>query len=72
MTDEKKEMRFGIIAINKGYVTPEQVIEALNIQVKEDMVAGKHQKVGMILQKLGHITDTQINEVLKDLDSNID
>lgn len=68
MKEERKEMRFGIIAINKGYVSPEQVIEALNIQVKEDMAEGRHRKVGMILQEQGHITETQIDEVLKELE----
>ena len=69
MTDEKKEMRFGIIAINKGYVMPEQVIDALNIQVKEDMAAGKHRRIGMILLEKGHLTLAQINEVLEELES---
>ena len=67
-----KEMRFGVVAINKGYVTPEQVIEALNIQVKEDISAGRHRRVGEILLELGHLTDMQIDEVLKGLEKQID
>ena len=66
------EMRFGIIAINKGYVTPEQVIKALNIQVKEDISFGKHRKVGAILLEQGHITVKQIDAVLKELEKNTD
>ncbi|MBN1275983.1 MAG: hypothetical protein JXA35_00725 [Deltaproteobacteria bacterium] len=62
-----KEMRFGVVAINKGYVTPEQVIEALNIQVKEDISAGKHRKLGMILLGQGYIIQSQIDEVLREL-----
>ena len=67
-----KEMRFGVVAINKGYVTPEQVIEALNIQVKEDISAGKHRRVGEILFELGYLTDMHLDEVLKELGKQID
>ncbi len=67
-----KEMRFGVVAINKGYVTPEQVIEALNIQVKEDISAGRHRRIGAILLELGLLTDIQIADVLKELEKQID
>ena len=67
-----KEMRFGGVAINKGYVTPEQVIDALNIQVKEDISFGKHRRIGVILLEQGFITLMQIDEVLDDLDQQID
>ena len=72
MTSVDKEMRFGVVAINKGYVTPEQVIEGLNIQVKEDISAGKHRRLGMILLEQGHITLMQIDEVLKELEQHAD
>ena len=67
MTDEDKEIRFGVVAVNKGFATAEQVIEALNIQVREDIATGKHRKIGMILLEKGHITMTQIDEVLNEL-----
>ena len=68
MTNVDKEMRFGVVAINMGYVTAEQVIEALNIQVKEDVAMGKHRKIGMILLEQGHLTVMQIDEVLRELE----
>lgn len=68
MADEDKEMRFGVVAVNKGFVTAEQVIEALNIQVREDIAAGKHRKVGMILLEQGHMTIMQIDEVLREVE----
>ena len=67
MTDERKEMRFGVVAINKGYVTPEQVIDALNIQVQEDISDGKHRKIGAILTDNGYLTSNQRDEVLQEL-----
>ena len=68
MTEEDKEIRFGIVAVNKGYATAEQVIEALNIQVKEDISIGKHRKIGMILLEQGDLTLVQIDEVLHELE----
>lgn len=68
MTKEDNEIRFGIAAIDKGFVTTEQVINALGIQVKEDISAGKHRRIGMILIEQGHITLKQIDEVLKELE----
>lgn len=68
MTEEDKEIRFGIVAVNKGYATAEQVIAALNIQVKEDISIGKHRKIGMILLEQGDLTLVQIDEVLHELE----
>ena len=68
MTTEDNEMRFGIIAVDKGFVTVEQVINALEIQVKEDLSSGKHQKIGMILLEQGDMTIIQVDEVLRELE----
>ena len=68
MTKEDKEIRFGIIAIDKGYTTTEQIIDALKIQVNEDTLAGKHRRIGMILFEQGHITLMQIDDVLKEIE----
>ncbi|MFC1839523.1 hypothetical protein ACFL1N_08080 [Thermodesulfobacteriota bacterium] len=72
MTTEDNEMRFGIIAVEKEFVTADQVVDALEIQVKEDLSSGKHQRIGMILLEQGHITLPQVNEVLQIMGSNID
>ena len=69
MNTEDKEMRFGIIAVEKGFVTAEQVVNALEVQVKEDLSSGKHQRIGMILLEQGHITLQQVNEVLQEMGS---
>jgi hypothetical protein len=67
MSDERKEMRFGVVAIHKKYVTPEQVIDALNIQVQEDISDGRHRKIGTILLDQGYLTSDQLDEVLQEL-----
>ncbi len=37
MEAEPEEIRFGVIAVQKGFVTPEKVVQALEIQVNEDL-----------------------------------
>ena len=72
MNTEDNEMRFGIVAVEKGFVTADQVVNALEIQVKEDLSSGKHQRIGMILLEQGHITLQQLNEVLQETGANTD
>lgn len=59
------EKRFGIIAIEKGLINSDQLIEALKIQVLEDLEKGKHRLLGRILVDQGLITIQQIDEVLE-------
>jgi hypothetical protein len=67
MEREHLEKRFGVIAVDKGLITPDQLIEALKIQVTEDMEKGKHRLIGRILLEQGLITTEQIDEVLDEL-----
>lgn len=59
------EKRFGSIAVEKGFITPNQLIEALKAQINQELITGKHRLIGEILLEKGHITTDQINEVLK-------
>jgi hypothetical protein len=65
------EKRFGVIAIEKGFLSADQVIEALRIQVLEDIEKGGHRLMGRILLEKGQITLSQINEVLTSLGKNL-
>jgi hypothetical protein len=58
------EKRFGVIAIESGYVTPKEFVDALKIQVLEDIEKGQHRLIGRILLEQGVITLEQIDEVL--------
>ncbi|MBN2124055.1 MAG: hypothetical protein JW821_07165 [Deltaproteobacteria bacterium] len=62
------EKRFGIIAVEKGFVAPAQVLEAMGIQIKENMQNQTHRSLGEILVEKGYMTRPQINEVLKSMD----
>ena len=67
METEPIEMRFGIMAVKKGFVSPDQVIEAMEIQVKEDLSTGKHRRIGMILLDQGIINHSQLDEIIQTL-----
>ena len=64
---EVLEKRFGIIAIEKGYITTEEFIEAMKIQVLEDIQGGKHRLIGEILLGLNQMSITQVEDVLLSL-----
>ncbi|MDJ0783467.1 MAG: hypothetical protein QNJ22_15935 [Desulfosarcinaceae bacterium] len=57
--------RFGVIAIEKGFLSKAQLVEALEIQTEENVSLGKHRLIGQILLDKGYITEAQIEEVLK-------
>jgi len=65
------EKRFGLLAVEKGYIRADQVVEALRIQVMEDLERGKHRIIGRILLEQGLITLFQIENVLKALGKNL-
>ena len=43
------ENRFGVVAVKGGYITPEQLIEALTTQFLEEFKGDKRRLVGRIL-----------------------
>jgi hypothetical protein len=61
----QSKKRFGSIAVEKGFITPNQLIDALKIQVTEEVMTGKHTLLGKILLSQGIINEQQINEVLE-------
>jgi hypothetical protein len=67
MNQDKENIRFGMIAVQKGFVTPQHVVDALEIQVKENFSTGKHRLIGEILMDEGHLDALQLEEILGDL-----
>lgn len=61
---EHYEKQFGIIAIEKGFITADNLIETLKIQVEEEIQYKTHRLIGEILLDKGYITPTQIQEIL--------
>ena len=65
------EKRFGILAVEKGLITAEILIEALKIQVLDDIEKGKHRLLGRILLEQGHLNLEQIQSILEELGKGI-
>jgi hypothetical protein len=68
MSEGMLDKRFGAVAIDKGFISLEQLFEAMKIQISENMEGGEHRLIGQILWEMGHITSEQINEVLKSME----
>ncbi|RJR39460.1 MAG: hypothetical protein C4576_21145 [Desulfobacteraceae bacterium] len=60
-----KQIRFGAVAVEKGFITPGQLGKAVMIQMKLDLEKGIHKLLGELLVELGFMTDRQVEEVLQ-------
>ena len=61
------EKGFGTLAVEKRFLTEEQLIEGMEIQIKEEIEERTQRSQGTILKDLGYLTVSQVNEILKDL-----
>ncbi len=59
--------RFGKIAVDMGFITAEQLKEAMTEQVEDDLADKPHRPIGKILLENGWITKEQIDIVLNEL-----
>ena len=65
MTKGKIEDRFGMIAISKEFISFEQFMKAMAIQIKDEIEIERHTIIGKILMDQGLLDKTQVDEVLK-------
>ena len=61
------ERRFGNIAIKKGFITSDDLSEALKVQVQEEFEFEDRRLIGQILYGLNKMTVDQIKAVLAEL-----
>ncbi|MAM47271.1 MAG: hypothetical protein CMJ91_11475 [Planctomycetes bacterium] len=55
---------FGEIALEKRFVSAEQLYEALTLQARNRVDGVIEKQLGQLLLELGHISEEQISEVL--------
>ena len=67
IVEAKFERRFGEVAISKGLITLEQLIDAMTIQVKEEAMEGKHRLLGEILVDMCALNSPQVLGVLDEM-----
>ena len=70
MGNEYLTYRFGFMTVKKGFATPEQVSNALEVQFDENVAARKHRLIGEILLDMGFMETSQVNKVLEDMSNN--
>lgn len=58
--------RFGQVAVERGYITPEQLKEALSEQVDDDLSKRRHRLLGDILFEKNWMTTNQVVAVLNE------
>lgn len=61
---KKIKNRFAALSTKKGLITDEQIIDALKIQVKENIEEKRHRPIGEILMELGYMNKNQVDEIL--------
>jgi hypothetical protein len=67
VTSESIRKRFGVIAIEKGFIATEQLIDAIEEQIRDEIAQERHRLIGEILCEKGYITKEQCDEVLMEL-----
>ncbi len=58
------EKRYGMTAIENGFITKGQLKEALDIQIEENIEGKRHRLIGNILLDLDYISPEQSNKIL--------
>jgi hypothetical protein len=61
---ERYERRFGVIALEKGFITAADLIKALSIQADENIKKKRHRLIGEILLGMDIMSAKQIEEVV--------
>ena len=69
-TSELREIRFGLIAIMKGFISQEDLVKALGLQVLQEIEHGVHREIGKLLIDQGIMSTDQVEEVLRHISSN--
>ena len=64
---EKIDKRFGVVAVESGFITREQLFEALKVQLAEELKGMKHRLIGEILRVKKYITEAQIYKVIESM-----
>ena len=68
---KKYQKRFGTIAVDKGYIKEDQLVKALEMQAKENVMEGKHRLLGQIFVEEGLLTTSQVDEILETMNQRI-
>lgn len=65
------QKRFGSIAVEMGFITTEQLVEALETQARENIQSGRHRLIGRILVDKGYLTESQLDQVVEAISNTV-
>ncbi|MFC1814164.1 hypothetical protein ACFL03_15880 [Thermodesulfobacteriota bacterium] len=65
MSEEFTDKRFGVVAMEKGFISMDQLLEGLEIQVEEEIEQGMRRIIGAILIEKGYMDLSQVQEVVE-------
>ena len=65
--DKLNLKRFGQVAVEKKFVTPEQAKQALQEQIEDNLSQKPHRQLGRILLEKGWMNDQQVEAVLVEI-----
>ena len=65
MDKEQIYKRFGMIAVKKGFVSKDHMVEALVTQATENHQTGRHRLIGKILLENGLLSPSPLSEILE-------
>ncbi|HUU81216.1 MAG TPA: hypothetical protein VMW90_07190, partial [Acidobacteriota bacterium] len=60
MNREESSKRYGVKAVERGFITLDQLLMAINIQIVENLEKGEHRLIGRVLEELGIISPSKI------------
>jgi len=66
MADMNISKRFGCLAMEKGFITEDQFIKAMRIQISNEQKGVGHTLIGEIMKNMGIMNDEQVGEVIRD------
>ena len=64
MSEDSLAKRFGDIALQKKFITKNQLLEAMRVQIENKIEKAEHKLIGAILIELGYMSEDQVNQVL--------
>jgi hypothetical protein len=64
-SENRVKKHFGTLAMEKGLITLDQLVDAVNVQIRENEKHRRHRLIGAILMEQGAITNPQVFHLLE-------
>jgi hypothetical protein len=65
------QKRFGSIAVERGFITTEQLLDALQTQAKENIELSEHRLMGQILLEKGYLSEEELEIILETMSNSM-